>query len=427
MYDLTIQPVNSLKAKVILALVAMLTIVFAWFAIRWRASEMLSTITTRSDPNAVQIADLALRWAPSNPLASRFRAFLGKDPASEDTRTEVEIAEETVRLAPNDFRWRVEFARALAQDEQFDRAESEFRRAVELAPSYAAVRWTYGNFLMRQERIDEAFSQLKIAAEGNGFYRAQVFSLAWDYFGKDPSRLQEIAADNSQSRTQLAYFFASRGRAADALRNWNSLSDSEKAENSSFLKVIAQGVFEQGHFPEALDFERELGIDEETQAETVTNASFEKMLNGEKKSRFTWQIARNIPKLEIASDQNVRHSGTRSVRLAFRGFDRPELNTLSQIVVVAPKKKYTLRFWLRTENLKSIGTPMLDILSANDNKSIARSQPFAAGSNDWREVVLDFTTPENCTAITVRTIRAFCGEDCPMTGTVWYDDFELQK
>lgn len=427
MYDLTIQPVNKLKAKLTLAVVVILTIVFSWFAIRWQLSEMFSTITRREDPNAVQIADLALRWAPSNPQASKVRALFGEDSSSSDTRKAVEIAEETVRLAPNDFRWRIEFARALSQDEQFSRAEDQFKRAVDLAPSYAIVRWAYGNFLMRRERIDEAFSELKIAATGNGFYRDQVFSLAWDYFGKDASQLENIAADNSQSRTQLAYFFASRGRAEDALRNWNLLSEDEKAENTSFLKVMSQGVFEQGYFPQALEFEKQLGNDEETQPEAITNASFERVLSGESKSRFTWQITRNIPKLEIALDQNVKRTGNRSLRVAFRGFNRAELNNLSQIVVVRPKKKYRLRVWLRTENLKSIGTPMLDIMNANDNKPIARSEAFATGSSDWQEITLDFTTPDNCNAVIVRTIRAFCGEDCPMTGTFWYDDFELEK
>lgn len=427
MHDLTVQPIKALKTKLITVAVAVSTIAFLWFAIRWQLSDIVSTITRREDPGAVQMADLALRWAPSNPQASKLRALFGKDSASNDSRTAIEIAEETVRLAPNDFRWRIELARSLAQDEQFDRAEVEYERAVELAPSYAVVRWAYGNFLMRQERIDEAFTQLKLAATVNGFFRDQVFSLAWDYFGKDASRLEDLADENSESRTHLAYFFASRGRADDALRNWNRLNDEEKALNSSFLKVMAQGVFEQGHYAQALAFEKQLGVDEEVQPEAITNASFENGLNGESKSRFTWQVARNIPKLEIASDQNVKRTGTRSVRFTFRGFNRTELNNLSQIVVVSPSRKYRLRVWLRTENLKSIGTPILDIISANDNKPIARSQPFSTGSSDWQEVVLDFATPENCSAITLRTIRAFCGDDCPMTGTFWYDDFELQK
>lgn len=427
MYDLTLQPVNNLKAKLILAVVAVFALVFGWFAIRWQLSEMFAAITRREDPNAVQIADLALRLASSNPAAGRFRAQVGEDSSSADKRTAVEIAEETVRLAPNDYRWRVELARLLAQDEQVARAESEFKRAADLAPNYAMVRWHYGNFLLRQERVDDAFAQLKIAAAGNGFYRDQVFSLAWDFYAKDASRLESLAGDNTQSRTQLAYFFASRGRAEDALRNWNLLSADEKAANSQFLKTMSQGVFEQGYYPQALEFEKQLGVDDDAQPEAITNASFEKTLSGETKSRFTWQIARNIPKMEIASDQNVKHSGNRSVRMTFRGFDQPALSNISQVVVVVPQKKYRLRFWMRTENLKSAGTPLIEILNANDSKSIARTQSFATGSNDWQEITLDFSTPENCSAIVIRTIRASCGEDCPMTGIFWYDDFELQK
>jgi len=29
--------------------------------------------------------------------------------------------------------------------------------------------------------------------------------------------------------------------------------------------------------------------------------------------------------------------------------------------------------------------------------------------------------------VTIRTVRAYCGDDCPITGTLWYDDFELKK
>lgn len=427
MHDITILPISNIRARVVVGVVIILTLVFAWFATRWQISEMVASIVRRDDPNAVQLADLALRLAPSNPSASKLRAQIGEDPTSPDARTAVEIAEETVRLAPNDYRWRLELARMLAQDQQLERAEVELKRAAELAPTYAAVSWHYGNFLLRQERVDEAFAQLKIATAGNGFYRKQVFSLTWEYFGKDVSRLEELAGINTQSRTELAYFFAARGRAEDALRNWKMLSDEEKASNESFLKVMAQGVFEQGHFPQALEFEKQLGLDEEVEAEVITNGSFERNPNSETRSRFSWQTLRNIQKLEIASDQNVKHTGNRSVRVTFRGFDQPLLTTLSQIVVVIPQQRYRLRVWVRTENLKSAGTPMIEVAAACDNKGIARSQPFATGSNDWQEITLDFTAPADCGAISIRTVRQYCGEDCPITGTFWYDDFELQK
>lgn len=427
MRDVVVTPIKDPKALIAIASAVILTIVFAWFAIPWQISDMLAQMTRRDDPNAVEIADFSVQLAPSNPSASRFRASLGEDPLSADKRNAIEIAEATVRLAPYDYRWRVELARAYAQDEQFERAEAEFKRALDIAPAYSAVRWHYGNFLLRRERVEEAFEQLKRAAADNSFYRNQVLSVAWDFFDKDANRLEALVGDGTQGRTQLAYFFAARGRAEDALKNWNLLSDEEKAANSQFLKTIAQGVFEQKHFPQALEFERQLGAGEDVLPEAITNASFERGLGGSERSRFTWQVVRGIQKLDISSDTNVKRDGARSVRVSFRGYEQPELANLSQIVVVEPSKKYRLRFWLRTENLKSAGPPLLEIVSANDNRPIAKTPPFGTGSNDWQEIVLDFTTPENCNAVTVRTARQFCGAGCPLTGTFWYDDFELQK
>ncbi len=70
---------------------------------------------------------------------------------------------------------------------------------------------------------------------------------------------------------------------------------------------------------------------------------------------------------------------------------------------------------------------MIEILNANDDKMIAKSQPFPTGTNEWQEINVDFATPDNCKGINIRTIRAACGEECPITGIFWYDDLEISR
>lgn len=246
------------------------------------------------------------------------------------------------------------------------------------------------------------------------------------YFDKDPARIEELAGTSPEARARLAIFFAARGRAEDSLRNWNLLSEDEKAASPAIAKAIAHGLFEQRHFAQALEFARQLGIDAEARTETVTNASFEKGLGESPDSRFGWQIARNDPKIEIAVDTRVKREGSRSLRVSFRNYIRPELYNMFQTVVVEPDTKYRLRFWVRTENLKSSSGPALEIINANDGKLMVRSEPFAAGTNDWQELFVDFATPGNCSGITIRTARGVC-VDCPITGTFWYDDFEITR
>ncbi len=297
----------------------------------------------------------------------------------------------------------------------------------DLHPTYAFPHWHLGNFYLRQARTDEAFAELKKAAENNRTYRDQVFSLAWDYFDKDPAKVEQLAEDTPDERANLALFFAARGRASEALRIWNLLSDDEKALNPQIAKAIAHGLFIQRHFPQALEFARQLGFDADAKPEVITNAGFERVVGAQDDSRFDWLINRNEGKLDITTDSSVRHSGSRSLRISFRNYIKTELYNVFQTVVVEPNKNYRLTFWLRTENLKSSGGPLLQIVNAVDDKPMVLSKAFQTGTNDWQEYSLDFRTPENCSGIVIRTVRTPCGDQCPLAGTLWYDDFELNK
>ena len=202
MRDLTIKPAADIGSRSALAGVVLGALLVAFFGAKWQIGDMFGTLTSPADPAASEVADAALALAPSDPAASNLRAEVGPDGRSSDKRTAVEMAEDTVRLAPNDYRWRIDLARALTADEEFDRAEAEFKRAIELAPNYAICRWYYGNFLMRQERRDEAIAQFKLAADDHPSYRRQVLSLLWDYTGKDASLLSAIAGTGTGNRSE---------------------------------------------------------------------------------------------------------------------------------------------------------------------------------------------------------------------------------
>ncbi len=252
---------------------------FGWFAVRWQFGDMIAELTTAGSPSAEQMADIARGMAPSDPLTMWLKATLANNVFTpENTASSVGMFEDTVRLAPRDFRWWIELGRAYEQDEKPVQAEAAFKKAIELGPTYTFPRWQLGNFYLRQGRTDEAFAELKLATKNNQTYREQVFSLAWEYFDKDPAKLEQIAADGPDVHASLALFYAQRGRAADSLRNWDMLNDEQKAENPQIVQTIAQGLFEKKFYPQALEFARQLGIDPDAKPEAVTNASFEKTI-----------------------------------------------------------------------------------------------------------------------------------------------------
>lgn len=418
MNDLVTIDLRPARTRISLAVIIVVVLIGTLIAVKWQLGNMLGHLTDPTDDKAPGVADLAVTLAPADPKASWLVAV------SED---DLAAFERTVRLAPFDYRWRGEYGRALEQDGQFERAEAEFKKAIDLAPGYAYPRWNLGNYFMRRDRPDEALPELRRAAEGNQPYREQVFSLAWEYFGGDTARLEYLAGDTVEGRARLAYFLASRGRAEESLRYWNKLTDAEKQANPELAKTMAHGFFERGNFTESLDFAHQLGFDPDAAPETITNPSFEKVIGGVSDARFDWTITRADARLDIAADSKVKRDGARSVRLSFRNLTKPALYDLAQTVVVRPTARYSLSFWVRTENLKSGTMPRLEIINANDNRTLVSSQPFAAGTNEWQEVKLDFAAPANCNGIRVRTARVGCGDECPITGIVWYDGFELRR
>jgi tetratricopeptide (TPR) repeat protein len=322
--------------------------------------------------------------------------------------------ENTVRLAPNEYRWWIQLGRAYEQSDKMDRAEKALKYAIELAPNYTFPHWQLGNFYLRQGKEAEAFTELKKAAQNNVTYREQVFSIAWEYYDKNTAKVEELAGDSTESRAGLAKFYAAKERAEDSLRIWNTLSDDEKQTHEEIAKIIAQALYDKRFFRQSAQFVRQLGIESNAKAESIENAGFETEI-------------RNEGKVDVKIDPNQKREGLKSLRVSFKGFSSTELYNVLQVVPVYPSIRYQLSFWVRTENLRTAGTPNLEIVNSNDDRLITVSKAFPNESNDWTQIQTEFTTPANAEGITIRLGRTYCGEACPILGTIWLDDFKLER
>ena len=420
--------ITDTKARIIAGMMVVFSLVFAWFGIRWQLGTMLSELTPPSDPSAKSIGAAALKLAPGDPLSAWLIAVSSRDVFSpERVNSSIFAFEDVVRRSPSDYRWWIELGRIDEQADQPQKAEAAFREAVFLAPSYAYPRWQLGNFLLRQGRSNEAFTELRKTTENNLTYREQVFSLAWDYFDHDPARVEELSADTPDIRASLALFYAARGQAADSLRLWDMLTDEQKANNPQTARTIAQALTEKKFFQQGLEFSRQVGIDPDAQIDAITNGGFEKPLGSPDDNYYGWNAERTNKKIDISGDSSIKHSGNKSLKMNFRTYVKSELSNPWQIVAVKPGGSYTLHFWVRTENLRSAGMPTVEILDPNDNRLIAASSAVATGTNDWQEYSIDFRSQSGTNGFVVRVGRSYCGEACPIVGLLWLDDFELVK
>jgi len=159
----------------------------------------------------------------------------------------------------------------------------------------------------------------------------------------------------------------------------------------------------------------------------VWNGSFETELS-KSLGQFDWMISRNdyaVPTI----DQNVSHTGNRSLRIDFTGRDTTKLDgQVKQTLQLRPGARYSLECFAKTDRLETPEGPRIVVADVTSATEIATSTPLAPGSTDWHRVALEFTAPESSRAglLTIKRVPKF-SYDNPTRGTVWLDDFVLTQ
>ncbi|MBD0327345.1 MAG: hypothetical protein ICV68_12985, partial [Pyrinomonadaceae bacterium] len=306
------------------------------------------------------------------------------------------------------------------------------RRAVELAPAYAYPRWLLGNLLLRAGRGDESFQELRRAAQADPKLRPQIFNVAWYVFGEDVQAVRNAVGNSAAARAEFAAYLGGRQRFDDALALWASLSAAEKKEHRANGETLMNTLVSARRYRAAQGILRDIASEQiapALSAEQFTNAGFESDVGTSGAAIFGWQVT-SVPQAQIAVDPNYRHSGQRSLRVLFKSPSTLEFKNVSQLVVVEPGAQYRFTCFVRTDDLKSAGTPLIEILDGADERNVLNaSAPLAVGRSDWQQLTIDFKVPPKTEAVRVRVARAPCVGDpvCPIYGIVWYDDFNLQR
>jgi tetratricopeptide (TPR) repeat protein len=410
-----------------------LFLLFSWYAVRWYMGDFVAEFAPNMEEGQQLDAALAaMHLAPDDPWTHWVVAGLKKKTLLPgDLEEAVHHYEEAVRLSPNDYRFWLDLGRT--REEMGDGAggEKALRRAVELAPSYAYPHWYLGNLLLRAGRSEEAFAELQRAAEANPELRPQLFNVAWTLYGQNIDEIKKVVGDSAVARAEFATYLIGRGRLDDALSLWSGLKPAEKKEQSATGAALMKSLLEQKRYHAALSISGDLNPEAGSEkAKQLVNGGFEEDIETTGANWLSWQIKSDPPQAQIAIDGSTRRSGARSLRILFKAPSTLSFDNVAQMVVVDPATQYRLEYYVRAEDLKSAGTPVIEIIDASDGKTLlGASQPLPAGTYDWQPVTINFKTPPKTEAVTVRIVRATCGTDavCPIFGIVWYDDFNLQS
>ena len=421
---------NPPALRWLLIIPALLAVIGATFAVRWYVGNTVGEYTSTPDDDGVEMARLAARWAPANALTHwRLGSLQERNFSASNLAAAISEYRIAVEVGPYDFRYWLELGRALEAAGDNQNAERALRRAVELAPSYSQPHWQYGNLLVREGRIDEAFKHLSQAAQSDSRMQLPVFALASQVFGGDQAALAK-ALPSPALRLQLALSLIQAGKPDASLAVANSVSAADRKSESAMTEELINAFTENHQYHAALLLMRDSGTDAASLAapEQIWNGGFETPLKDGDTSIFHWAISSRTP-AQIDIDNGHGHSGKASLRIVFKSSARLDNIPISQTVIVEPDTQYKMQFYVRTEGLLSAATPLL-VVKDLAGQQLASSAPVASGTHDWQAVTLTFMSRSQQEGVQLSFGREPCDQanpTCPIFGTVWYDDFTLQR
>lgn len=150
----------------------------------------------------------------------------------------------------------------------------------------------------------------------------------------------------------------------------------------------------------------------------VPNAGFEAAPAGQPPFAPEWeaQICGGA-KAAVTLDESVKHGGARSVKITNASPHEASVfaSFFSKPIAVEPATTYIVRYWVRGQQAKKC------FLCLDFNQGGQHRQYLPSGDFEWRPMHARFTTPEGCTALSLR----FASED--VTGGFWVDDISLER
>jgi tetratricopeptide (TPR) repeat protein len=245
---------NTRRIVIRLLLLALLIAACVWsyFVVRWYIG---NTLAEYFDPaaNNLQVAEMAASLAPDDPLTHwRLAQVSLKNLPLDQQAQALAQFEKAVALSPNDYRFWVALGTASEQAGNRDRAEQALKKAVELAPSYAYPHWYLGNLLLRSSRYDEAFVELRRAAEADAELQTQQFNLVWEVYKPDPEALKRAIGDDSLARAKFALYLVNRQEFETGLKIWDGIGPDEKKSNKESGEALVNSLVTAWRYHDAV-------------------------------------------------------------------------------------------------------------------------------------------------------------------------------
>jgi Tfp pilus assembly protein PilF len=308
-------------------------------------------------------------------------------------------------------------------------AQNAFLRAKKSYPASADVAWRYGNFLLREGTLPEAFAELRLSLQADPKRAGAVFSRAYradpdidtilnDLLPPIPSVYVDAIAEAVDSQ-QLAV----------AQTIWMRLIKLHpQLQLWQFSKLV--GILRTRHEYEAARQIWEQGTSTmnlpplvQPQDSVLWDPSFESGLSNDSFSWFFHTLAEGV---HAELDTAEKLSGKQSLRLTFDGKHNPGPELACASGPVIPGTKYLFSGWVKTKNLTGDQGIRFHLKPIGNIQIPAESTRDIRGNTGWTSIEQDWTAGPGVRLVEVCVSREpSTNPDIHISGDAWVDDVTL--
>jgi tetratricopeptide (TPR) repeat protein len=386
-------------------------------AVHWAAS---------SDP------EMWLRAAKSEPSNADLWYHLGRyrqlDFQHSDLPLAISYYQRATSINPDSSFYWMDFAETYEMAGSISQAEQAFRKARHFYPISAEAAWRFGNFLLRQGRLREAFEQIHDAVVNDPKLTPLAVSRCWQSTQDIEQILKVVLPDRLDVNVGAMQFFVQAREPLPAMAVWNRM-----AAHHALLRVtdafpLLNLLIETAHSEDAQTVWSQalaaagIRTKADSKGSLLWNGGFEEEpLDG----GFDWRI-QPATGADMGWDEQIAHSGRRSLRLDFDGTANVDFQNLWQYVPVQPATRYRLSAFFRTCDLTTDSGIRFEIRDISRPGNPIRSTQNFVGTQQWAEADSEFVNGRDTKVLQV-VLRRTRSEKLAnkIRGTAWVDDVTL--
>ena len=314
-------------------------------------------------------------------------------------------------------------------EDRLPEAASAFLEAKRAYPLSAEVSWRYGNFLLRQQRISEAFAEIRHAAYVDPKRSAEAFSRCWRIDPDVGAILEKVIPPDRDGYLGVIRELVEGSQLDPALVVWERLASFQPRLQLREIMSFTDALLRERRWSDASrvwDQAARLSIDAPTAdppGSVLWDGGFETAVHG---GGLAWMFAPPPRGVKIELDTTEKHTGRSSLRLDFDGKRNVYLNSVCHAAVVSPGSSYVFSAWVRTRRLTTDQGIRFRLSWSWSTSRPSIQTDDVHGTEPWTRVQIAWTSPPDVQRLDVCVVRETSGKmDGQIQGTAWVDDVSL--